>query len=299
MSENSPASVTVEVQCYGLGYPPGYRPLSVDTRFDWKGTPIYITIETLKDHHEHWHTDGKDVDPIFSHPGTCETGLLQPTYRDEDNMYSVIFDTEEIITEDLKHAVEMFFNVQGVNPNEIDFTWPHSTRALEDERQVWKEYHDRYLAWLRRGAPPYKVAWDDSAVDDILAIAGKTTEGEDDLMEGMGFQRDDKGTWKREPDLVVNEPREWYVDALREFARTIADPGPLFLSSGSWPTSIAFVANGKRYETERKKDFERAWYAYLPHAHHVVLLRSRSDVEVITIEGEPDICPALESVSSV
>jgi len=56
MSKHTPASVTVEVQWYGLGYPQGYRLSSVDIRFDWKGTPIYLTIETLKNHHEQDHS---------------------------------------------------------------------------------------------------------------------------------------------------------------------------------------------------------------------------------------------------
>jgi hypothetical protein len=295
MSEHTPASVTVEVRCYGLGYPPGYLPLQVDVKFTWSGAWRYLSIETLQDHHEQWHADDIDGGAAVSHPGSCEVETLQPGYWHEEHMYRIILDTEELTTEDVKRAVQIFFNAQGAHLNDIGLTWPHSAHALEDERRVWKEDQERRLRWLRQGAPPYKVAFADTAVDDLLAIA-ETTTNEDDLMEGMGFERDDKGTWKREPDLVVNEPREWYVEALRDFARTIADPGPLFLSPGSWPTSIAFVANGKRYKSKSKKVSERAWYGYLPQAHQVVLLRSRSDVEVIAVEGEPDILAALESV---
>lgn len=302
MSPNIREKIIVTVWYYGLGYPPGYRPLDTEVSFPWNDTKWCLEIETPKGHHARWHdhtVDNETIFPEFQHPGECTVGTVRRAYREtgSETVYAVIIDGEELTTGHVKQAVQMFFDFQHTEVPEITLASLHDTHDLEDEFQVWEKDHHRFLEWLRKGAPPYKLSFASHAVEDILDISETALDQEDELMLSMGFTQDDDGRWMKEPELVIYEPREWYEEALRTLAQEKGDVGPHYLSLGSWPAGVGFVANGKRYGTKRPPvTKERAWYGYLANSNRVVLFRSRSDVEIIDIDGQLDIMPALEKV---
>jgi hypothetical protein len=193
----------------------------------------------------------------------------------------------------------MFFDFQHTEVRKITLTWPYDKHTFDEELRVWEKDHYKFLEWLRKGAPPYKLSCTGTAVENLLDISETAPDQEDELMLGIGFKRSDGGRWIKEPERVIYEPREWYEEALRTLARELGDRGPYYLSLGSWPTGVGFVAGGRRYATTRPLAVhERAWYGYLARSNHLVLFRNRSDREIIDIDGEPDIISALDKISS-
>ena len=286
-------TLVVQIGYYGLGYPPGYRPLDIDVSFKWDDARWYLYVETSKSHKDNWHSEVEnDASDRFPHPGTCDPNLVQLAYWDESGMYRVILDVEELSIEHIEQAVRLFLRAHDTEAESIKFVWQGNRHSLDEEPAIWKRDHDQYLGWLKKAAPAYKVSFAGSAVEDLLKLT-KGDKEETALMEDMGFTQDSKNKWTKKPELVVHEPREWYVAALKNLAQKLGDPGPLFLSTGSWPTSVSVVANGRRYSIVRKEKLERAWYGYLSTLHCLILFRSCTDVEVIYLEGEPDILSAL------
>lgn len=167
---------------------------------------------------------------------------------------------------------------------------------LDDELRLWKKDHHKYLEWLQKGAPPYRLSFARTVVDDLLDLSMTAPEQEDEFMQNGGYKRGNDGRWTKEPELVIYEPREWHEEALRLLARECGDGGPHYLSLGSWPTSVGVVANGRRYASRKPIVGERAWYGYLADSHRVILFRSVSDREIIEIQEELDILPALEEI---
>jgi hypothetical protein len=161
---------------------------------------------------------------------------------------------------------------------------------------VWEKDHRKYLAWLRKGAPPYTLSFAGSAVVDLLDLSSTMPEQEDEFMQEMRLTRGDGDRWMKEPELVIYELREWYEEALRTLTRELGDRGPHYLSLGSWPTGVGFVAGGDDTPSQGPSPFtnESGMDRYLARSNHMVLFRNRSDREIIDIDGEPDITSALE-----
>src|SRR3989344_6419248 len=181
-------SITDVLEHYGLGYPPGYRPLSADLFVEWQGKRIHLEIETVHGHRLCWHEE--DASGGISHPGGCDAGTISRANWDweepEDethDWYRVILDAEEISLKEAARGVQLFFTHIGIAIQEVDFAWRDSPYTKSDDLKSWEKDQEQSIDWLRRGAPPYTIVMAGEAVDNLIDLTGDELTDEEEMMQ--------------------------------------------------------------------------------------------------------------------
>ncbi|RJQ33653.1 hypothetical protein C4568_04220 [Candidatus Parcubacteria bacterium] len=281
------AKLPLTIRFDGLHYPNGYRPEWFPIEFPMGNVRWTLLIETQEHHRrkrtawEHIPPELLDEDQRIYEPGkywSFGTGVQG------NESYGIVVSREELDSSGVEEAVRTFLKLKDINVGTLELVWLHPP---EDEFPRWHKDQERRLEWLKRGAPSHAMTVTGKFVGDVLGTMGITNE------DAVGVNEHD--LFAKEAECIPPEPRAIYESALRELAALLWDTGRIFLSRSSWPTSLTFVAGGRRYHGD-EKERRRGWYGYLEGTRQVVIFRSPTMHELIEVSGVPDFLPALDSI---
>jgi len=255
---------------YGLGYPPGYGPDSID---DICANGEVFRLLAIGG-------DGFKIRKVI--PQVWDETHL--TVECTEFGYG---DVETVLGSYFKKTIKWGSGKDGpIN--------------AEEEFKSWQKDQEKHLDWLARGAPPYALVISDSAIDSDETGIMKSIAAE------KGYKRI-KGGWKIEATKVIDMPKKTFERKALNYAKQQKISGAVYVSSGSWPLPIRFVADGKRYMTHAAFDENgeelfvegRAWFAYYGQARLArVFPQAGEAIDIFVKSGEPDVLPAMRKIQS-
>lgn len=289
----------------GLGYPVGYRSLDQILAVA-VGEKIYevdvYTVTFHKERHffekEYYEKNCRICGRSFNKFWTKNSkDPILEEFREVkiDKVFAVYTDLPELTFENIEWLVRNFvINLMPeVNPRVV-WNW----MSGEEELKHWQEDHDKWLQWLKKGAPPYSISVAPNALDNLSEEQRQEWQ---EAMVKFGFEKKDDGTLHKKAEEIKEDLLAEAVERrLLKIADEEKEDGEVYLSPASWPFQGLVRAGGKRYlisDFNEDNPKERCWVGYLRNKKILVLFESKGEGRKrLKLCAEPDFLEAMTLV---